>query len=147
MGLASVRTVLQIAVSGLLSVALLLARSADAQAHDSRPRQDRADELHDWKLGLRARTKDLFDHGWSAYMDHAYPLVRWPCVRNRRLLYSKGCVLTRACAFPSQDELKPLSCEGLQPGPGQAGSVNDVCGNFSRTFLLSAVLAAFCRTS
>lgn len=147
MGLASLRTALQLAVCGLLSVALLSARLVDAQANNSQPRQDRADELHDWKLGLRARTKDLFDHGWSAYMDHAYPLVRRPCVRDRRLSSFEGQRVDESVCFDSQDELKPLSCEGLQPGSGQAGSVNDVCGNFSCAFLLSAVLAAFCRTS
>jgi hypothetical protein len=100
-------------------------------------------------LDLRERTYGLFRHGWEAYMDSAFPSVSPPLPGTASVLHGYHdyrCLrrlvrLTDAPDVPhvrpatdavAQDELKPLSCTGLGPGPDQPGSVNDVCGNFSR---------------
>jgi len=61
------------------------------------------------KHDVREKTKDLFFHGFNAYMEHAFPL----------------------------DELMPLSCTGRGPDweHPQNFATNDVVGNFSLTLL------------
>ncbi|KAI8835594.1 glycoside hydrolase [Chytriomyces cf. hyalinus JEL632] len=68
------------------------------------------------------RARDMFEHGYRGYMDHAFPL----------------------------DELNPIKCTGRGPDladPGNWG-INDVLGNFSTTLVdsLDAVFTVLPRT-
>lgn len=62
--------------------------SAPSLAHD--------EQLAPSVFELRERTYDLFAHGWQAYLDHAYPMVRPRC-----------CPRSRTGARPPADQLAP----------------------------------------
>ncbi|KAL3079211.1 hypothetical protein niasHT_007301 [Heterodera trifolii] len=74
------------------------------------PQSDDSDEIPPSinKTALKEKAHELFMHGYTAYMRHAFP----------------------------HDELMPLSCQGRQRGVSPSrGDVDDVLGNFSLTLV------------